>query len=223
MNDMQREIVELLGSDEEPTELRQQTLKTALGFKSAWLLLAEKLRDVEASRSFKDWGFSSFTAYCQDELSINRSVARKLIKGLKWLEEEAPEYKPSRESRSPDTNLPRPVPDFDTVNVLARGLRESEEKRVPYEKYKEIRDAALEGGASTSRVRKELRDAVPEEIRKEEADPVRHIKRALSEVEKALNRWAEESPSDDTTVKTAQVRDGLFEIVSRFESSDEEE
>lgn len=219
MNEMQREIVELLGSQDEPMDMRKKTLKTSLGFKSAWLLLAEQLRDVEESRSFKDWGHASFTAYCQEELSINRSVARKLINGLQWLENEAPEFKPSRESRSPETDLPRPVPDFDTVNVLARGLRESEEKRVPYDRYREIRDAALEGGASLNQVRKELRDAVPEEIRKEENDPVRHIKRALSEVEKALTRFAEDSPSGDTTVKAAQVRDGLFELVSTFEGT----
>ncbi len=220
MTDMRSEIVELFS--EEPTDLRRKTLKTSLGFKSAWLLLAEHLRDVEESRSFKDWGFGTFSAYCQDELVINRSVARKLIRGLQWLEEEAPEYKPSRDSRSPDTNLPKPVPDFDTVNVLARGLRESEEKRVPYERYQEIRDAALDG-ASLNQVRKDLRDAVPEEIRKQEDDPVRHIKRALSEVEKALMRWAEEAPSGDTTVKAAQVRDGLFELVSEFEGSEDED
>jgi hypothetical protein len=219
MDDMQKEIVELFS--EEPTDLRRKTLKTSLGFKSAWLLLAEHLRDVEQSKSFKDWGFGTFTAYCQDELVLNRSVARKLIRGLQWLEDEAPEYKPSADSRSPKTNLPKPVPDFDTVNVLARGLRESEEKRVPYEKYQEIRAAALEG-ASLNQVRKDLRDAVPEDIRKLEDDPVRHIKRALSEVEKALTRWSQDAPSDDATVKAARVRDGLFELVSTFEGSEDE-
>jgi hypothetical protein len=221
MDDMQREIVELFS--EEPEDLRRKTLKTSLGFKSAWLLLAEHLRDVEQSSAFKDWGFGTFTAYCQEELVLNRSVARKLIRGLQWLEEEAPEFKPSPDTRSPETNLPRPVPDFDTVNVLARGLRESEEKRVPYERYKEIRDSALDGSASLSQVRKDLREAVPEEIRKQEDDPVRHIKRALSEVEKALTRWSEEAPSDDATVKAAQVRDGLFELVSTFEGSGDDE
>lgn len=219
MHDMQQEIAQLLQSEQPVADLRSNALRVSRGFKSTWLLLAETLRDIQNTADYKTWGFDSFHHYCQDDLQLNRGMVKKLISGLEWVETEAPDFKPLPQYRQQD-NLPRPLPDVETVNALARGLRDSEENRIPYERYCEIRDAALAGELTSSRVRQDLRDAVSDEIRDAEVDPVRHIKRALSEIEKALGKWSDTQPSDKNTLLAAKIRDDLFALVSSIEADD---
>ena len=48
--------------------LRADTLQKARAFKRTWLELAEALTKVQAARSWEEWGFTDFDAYCRKEL-----------------------------------------------------------------------------------------------------------------------------------------------------------
>ena len=79
--------------EELPQEgLRYQLLESALAFKGSWIFLAEKLTEVHAQNAYKDWGFKGLVPYAQQELHINSGTVKKLLRGFKWLQTEAPQY-----------------------------------------------------------------------------------------------------------------------------------
>jgi hypothetical protein len=70
--------------------LRADTLQKARAFKRTWLELAEALTKVQAKRSWEEWGFTDFDAYCRKELHLRGSTVAKLLGSFRFLETSAP-------------------------------------------------------------------------------------------------------------------------------------
>ncbi|MBA2661435.1 MAG: hypothetical protein H0U74_04020 [Bradymonadaceae bacterium] len=197
-------------------DLRYQTLKGTVDFQSAWIELAEHLFNVDRTEAFREWGFRSFAVYCTNELRLSRTVAGKLMEGYQWVENQAPQYlpanRPPEDEASRSARLTHSAPDMDTVAVLAKAHREVKEERLPAATYADLKDAALRGERTVSALRKEFREAVPEHLRPEPVQkPLHHLRRALSEVEKALAQIASD---DDLLTEASALRDTIFALVA---------
>src|ERR1043165_7944126 len=70
--------------------MRADTLQKARAFKRTWLELAEALTRVQAGRSWEQWGFTDFDAYCRKELHLRGSTVAKLLGSFRFLETSAP-------------------------------------------------------------------------------------------------------------------------------------
>lgn len=202
----------------EPGDLRYTTLKSTVDFQSAWLDLAEHLYEVDRTESYREWGYRSFAVYCTNELRLTRTVAGKLLEGYQWVENQAPEYlpgnRPEDDEENPLASFHRPVPDVDTISVLAKAQREVKEERLPEATYDELKTAALRGERSLAELRKDFREAVPEHLRPQpEPKPLHHLRRALTEVEKALTQISEDSDAGLLSEASA-LRDAIYAVLS---------
>ncbi|MFU8806076.1 MAG: hypothetical protein ACNA8W_19850 [Bradymonadaceae bacterium] len=204
-------------------DVRYQTLRASVDFQSAWIELAEHVKEVEGSEAFRDWGFRSFNSYCTNELRLSRTLTTKMLEGYEWIEDQAPEYLPRKEAAGEDdAPRPRPVPDVDTVAVLAKAHREVKEERIPRKAYDDIKEAALRGERTVASLRKELKAAVPEHLREEPPpNPFRHLRRALSEVDKAMMQINTEDEAD-LLAQASSLRDAIFDLVSARDETDDD-
>lgn len=219
-------ISRLLDTVEEGT-LRHRALEGALEFKGSWVELARHLKDVEDEEKWKEWDYKSFNAYCKDELQLSRGEVRKLRQGYQWLEDEAPELivEVSDNSVGSDISKPRPIPDMDTVDQLAKGYREVEKERVPRDTYQELKRAALDGERSSYQLRREFKEAIPEHKRERKpANPRKHLKRALKALEKALSDIEEQGEDADPKLfeRARELRDEIFHLVATKEEESDE-
>jgi hypothetical protein len=202
--------------DLDPESPRFRVLEAALAFKASWVIFAEHLSEVATTGGFKDWGYSTFTAYCRDELFISTATAKKLVKGYQWLESEAPAYLPTPDKGGLKTAT-RPVPDFRTLEVLADAQEEVAKNRVAEDAYLRLRQAAFEGEHTASQLRRELKsEIVEEEPAPTLDDKVKVLRKALSASVKLidlLQTW----DGDDALLKDAEkLRD---KIVHRLPKS----
>jgi hypothetical protein len=198
-------MLEILDED----DLRHQAICASMALRAAWIDLAELLHEIADEEAFKEWGFRSPFSYCASELNLSRSTAEKLLEGFRWIQMEAPEYLP----RNQQDGVTLPVPELDTAAAMARGLREMEDDRLSAETYARLKEKALRNGESGRRLAKEIRESIPEHLRDDpEPNPFKHLKRALSEVEKALEQIDQHDSS--LLERASQVRDGIFELVT---------
>jgi hypothetical protein len=120
--------------------LRYQILSTALQFKTNWVDLGKHLYQVYKSEQFREWGYSSFQKYCSQEIGIKQATADKLTTSYYYLEKHEPKLLNQYKTKD------RPeIPDYETVNCLAK-IRE--DKNVCEEKYEEFKEAAFDEGCS---------------------------------------------------------------------------
>ena len=197
---------------------RYQALQRSIDFSSAWIDLAEVLHTINDAQIYKEWGFSSTWNYCERELNLTRTTAQKLLQGYTWMKEEAPEYMPKNQ-REPDgspARIPRPVPELNAASAMAYGYREMEDDRISANTYAELKESALRDGYRARALKREFKEAVPEHLRDQKPpNPLKHFKRALSELEKALEQLDDEDAQ--TLEEAAQLRDSIFALVSRQE------
>lgn len=197
----------------DPEDPHYRILEAALAFKASWVILGEHLNEVYLSRSFKDWGYASFSNFCSEELRVSSSTARKLVKSYQWLGEEAPEFIPRVEQGriTPD----RPVPDYNTIGVLADARKEYQAERVPEDAYLALKQAALEGDRTPAQLRKELKESIPESMREQNVDPVRTLRKALTSSVRTIDALREWDGSDELLVQAEQLRDAIAHHLPR--------
>ena len=187
---------------------RYQVLEAALAFKASWVMLAEHLSEVARSKTYKHWGYSTFGRYCADEVHVTPSTAKKLVKSYDWIEEEAPELIPRKEAGRIFPQ--RQVPDYGAISVLADARRELEAERVPKDAYLALKQAALEGERTATQLRRELKQAIPEELRDKPAiDKVRSLRKALTAAVKVIEHLREWDGNDALVVQAEELRDAL--------------
>lgn len=133
----------------EPGTLRRETLEAAKRFKSSWIELGRLLWTVWKEKSFREWGFLTFDAYCAKEIGIRAATAKKLLQSYYFLEKEEPTLLKRLEAEPP-ANLPSP----DSVNLL-RLL--GKKQGVPPEGYAQVRSYVLEKGREPPEVRAQVR------------------------------------------------------------------
>lgn len=213
-------LTELLESVD-PDTVRYDALKAALNFNGGWVRMAKLLHEVETSEAWKNWDYASFNAYCKEELQLTRGNIRKMREGYQWLEDEAPEL--LEPQAAGDASGPPPVPDIDTVDQLQKGYQKVREERVPRETYQELKRSALDGERSSYQLRREFKEAIPEDKReKKPANPRKHLKKALKSLEKALEELQQEGDDADAdmTERARKLRDEIFHLVA---TKDDEE
>lgn len=87
---------------ETPAELRQEILALAREIGAKYLRLARLLKQVRDRELWKEWGFSSFEEYCEQEVGFRDRKIRYLIATVEGFEragvteEEAAELEPSK-------------------------------------------------------------------------------------------------------------------------------
>ena len=76
----------------EPGSFRYKVLDAAKGFKSSWIDLGQYLFSVYRDKSYREWGYLTFDAYCAKEIGIRQPTAMKLLKSYSFLEREEPSF-----------------------------------------------------------------------------------------------------------------------------------
>lgn len=214
MEEKLRTLMETLPAE----DFRYKALKASMDFRASWVELAAVLNYVAEKESFKEWGYRSVWMYCDHELDLSRATSQKILDGYRWIKEEAPEYLPENqfdEAGSP-LRAPLPTPELNAASVMAQGYREMEDDRLSAETYAKLKEEALKNGANGRALSKGIKDAIPEHLRDKPApNPLRHFKRALKELEKALEQIDDED--DETAEEAIRLRDSIFELVARSE------
>ncbi len=189
-------------------DLRSQAIRASMSLRAAWIDLGELLSEIASDEAFKEWGYRSPFAYCATELNISRSMAEKLLEGYRWIQMEAPEFLPRNQEQE---GVTLPVPELDVASAMARGYREMEDDRISAETYRQLKEKALRNGESSRRISKEIREAIPEELRDTPPpNPLKHLKKALSEIEKALEQIEED---DDLLEQASRLRDEIYQVL----------
>ncbi len=179
---------------------RHRALQSALEFKSSWVRMAHRLKTVEEGELWSDWGYKSLNAYCKKELQLSRGEIRKGREGFAWLESEAPELASAITDDDPDSSPAPPVPDMETVDQLAKGYRDVREGRIPRKTYEDLKQAALDGQRSSYQLRRQFKEAIPEDKRESKPpDPEKHFRRALKAFEQALEELEQMQQGDGDT------------------------
>lgn len=130
-----------------PESARYQVLATAKQFKSSWVELGESLAKVSNSKSFSEWGFTSFEDYCTKEVRIRRQTAEKLLLAFRFLERKEPGLLERKEGRA--------LPDYRSVDLLRQA---DEQQQFSMEEYSELRQAVVEEERNHPSVAKQFRD-----------------------------------------------------------------
>jgi len=96
--------------------MRADTLQKARAFKRTWLELAEALARVQHGKSWEDWGFSDFDAYCRKELHLRASTVAKLLGSYRFLESSAPKVI----ERAREDHYEAPIPNIAAVEFVKK-------------------------------------------------------------------------------------------------------
>ncbi len=196
-----------------PDDPRYKVLEAALGFKASWVMLAEHLSDVYASKQYLLWGYPTFATYCVEEVHVTSATAKKLVRSYHWLEDEAPQLKPvdDRGNFAPK----REVPDYGTISVLADARKELQRERVPKDAYLALKQAALDGERTAGELRKELKAALPEPEKNTATEKARTLRKALTASVKLIDLLREWGEDDSLVVQAEDLRDLVADRLPR--------
>ena len=208
----------------DPSDPRYQVIKAALDYKASWIELAERLNVVAQNKDFKEWGYNTFKAFCDEELQLPQTTAKKLVRGYQWIDAEAPDMlgqfmavlEASEHGESLPANLAiRPVPELDTIDALVSAQRHVASERLSAQRYAELKEKALSGESTAKEIKKELREAMPGEDPEGDAHAIKVLRKTLSATERIIAQLEELSEADPAILTLAQqLRERVFEVVS---------
>jgi hypothetical protein len=139
--------------------LRADTLQKARAFKRTWLELAEALTKVQANRSWEQWGFTDFDAYCRKELHLRGSTVAKLLGSYRFLETSAPRVI-ERARSSGFENFETPIPSLPAVEFVQKA---TERAAADAETIETIKRVAFDEGLDAPLLAKKFKEiAFPE-------------------------------------------------------------
>ena len=135
----------------EPGSLRYEGLTAARDFKASWIALGRVLFQISNHRSYKEWRYLTFDAYCVKEIGIQPLTAKKLLRSYLFLERHEPAVLETEATPGlPPTNYPT----YEAVDVLRQA---KETARLPEPAYRELRERVFERGEEAPALRKQLR------------------------------------------------------------------
>ncbi|MBI3315667.1 MAG: hypothetical protein HYZ87_01650 [Candidatus Omnitrophica bacterium] len=134
-----------------PDSFRYKVLDCAKRFKSSWIELGQTLFQVHRDKTYKDWGYLTFEAYCAKEIGIRQATAIKLLKSYSFLEREEPEF---LKRRTLDETDPSRIPGYEAVNAL-RLVKER--NRIPEGDYESLRGEVLDDAKEDDQIKKKIR------------------------------------------------------------------
>jgi hypothetical protein len=96
----------------DPSSDRYRVLRAAKDFKAAWVTMGEELTVVREKETFRQWGYTSFDAYCRRELRLKVDTANKLTRSFGYLRDHQPDVLEGATVRE--------LPPLDVVDLLSR-------------------------------------------------------------------------------------------------------
>ncbi len=159
--------------------IREEAMKTAKDFKSAWINLGQVLHTVYKDKLFRDWDFQKFEDYAKKEIRVKKETAMKLLRSYYFMEKNEPTYLKEKIINDEGSDC---VPEYESVDLLRRAKNRPE---LNVDDYTNLRDKVLEQGQTPTEVKKELtslikqrEDKIPEEVRAEKR--LSNIKRMIT-------------------------------------------
>lgn len=140
-------------SRRDPATLRLELVKRARAFKRSWVDMAEALVEVRDSGAYREFGFTDFHRYCEEELNLKRATVDKLTGSYVALERHAP-------SALARDGVAMPLPAMESVDYFAAALAGSGPKgRAPSpppgpEVVEELRRAVFDENLPVAALRK---------------------------------------------------------------------
>ncbi|HTL70881.1 MAG TPA: hypothetical protein VL404_06280 [Candidatus Eisenbacteria bacterium] len=194
----------------EPESLRYRILDSAKDFKSSWIELGRYLFTVYKDKTFKDWGYLTFEAYCAKEIGIRQATAVKMLKSYSFLEREEPSF--VREDAW-EEKKPREIPGYESVNAL-RLAKESES--ITERQYKDLREEVFEGGKEDAEVKKKIRYVLKNARPAQAKDPVEEKGEALTRLHSQLRQAKLRLNELEIPAKILKHLDALIEVLDDF-------
>lgn len=167
------------------TGLRLRAVETARQFKRSWLEMARVILEVRNRRSYESWGYPDVYAYCLEELRIKRPTVEKLVLSYSTISEHAPKVLNY-------DGVAQPIPSVDSVDYLAKALRERDTEEdgsgLPSEDViAELKQAIFEEGAPVQSLRKRFDPIIhPKSEAEIERDAIKKALGALRRLEATL-------------------------------------
>ncbi|MBI4845830.1 MAG: hypothetical protein HY810_05085 [Candidatus Omnitrophica bacterium] len=205
------ERIEASMAEVEKGSLRYMILECAKNFKSSWINLGQYLMSVKRDKTFKEWGYLTFEAYCAKEIGIRKQTGMKLLRSYSFLEQEEPEYIKKEYLDSAQINN---IPTYEAVNTL-RQVKSNKDLGIA--DYERMKQQIFEEGREDKEVKdsyqlmlKAVKEADPEQARAERR--VKHVRRMLGAL-KSIKREME----IDKFLSASTIKE-LEKVISKVES-----
>lgn len=191
----------------EPGSWRARILATAIAFKRSWVELARELTAIREQGAFREWGYRTFEAYAQNELSLRRETVQKLVRSFDYLHRYEPSVLEAHQSTEPEA---APIPGYQALDILA------EARDNPYlaeTDYREIRDQVFRDDPPASAVRRLVKERAPEPPPASPDDPAVRLRKALSLAERLYGLLVEEEVPESIAQAVEQAVGGLRRLL----------
>lgn len=196
----------------DPSSERYQVLRATRDFKASWVELGERLTTTREGGDYKQWGHTTFEAYCRQELHLKSETANKLTRSFAFLRDHNPESLENRQTRE--------LPPLDVVDLLSRAR---ERAKLSTDQFSEIEGAVFDGESPPSKqeVIKRFREIDPE-VFKPAAKPTRtagddDIRKALLLAERLSSLV--EPHTDVSSASRHALKNLVHELRGLFEST----
>lgn len=191
--------------------LRADTLQKARAFKRTWLELAEALTKVQAGRSWEQWGFTDFDAYCRKELHLRGSTVAKLLGSYRFLETSAPRVIERARSTGFE-NFETPIPSLPAVEFVQKA---TERAAADPETIETIKRVAFDEGVDAPLLAKKFKEiAFPETDR----DKREKLRSNIAQTARKLSSLIAEQGSPVPTKLAIRVEEIVGELLESIEN-----
>ena len=188
--------------------LRADTLSKARAFKRTWLELAEALTKVQGKRSWEEWGFTDFDAYCRKELHLRGSTVAKLLGSFRFLETSAPRVI----ERAREDHFESPIPSIPVVEFVQKAIDKGAADADTIETIKRV---AFEEGADAPLLAKQFKAiAFPETDR----DKREKLRSSIAQTARKLSSLIAEEGSPVPKKLAIQVEEVVGELLEAIEN-----
>ncbi len=189
--------------------LRADTLQKARAFKRTWLELAEALTKVQAGRSWEQWGFTDFDAYCRKELHLRGSTVAKLLGSFRFLETSAPRV---IERARAEGFEQAPIPSLPAVEFVQRA---TERAAADPETMETIKRVAFDEGLDAPLLAKKFKElAFPETS----ADKREKLRAGIAQTARKLSSMIAEEGSPVPKKLAIRVEELVGELLESIEN-----
>jgi hypothetical protein len=188
--------------------LRADTLQKARSFKRTWLELAEALTKVQAARSWENWGYPDFDAYCRKELHLRGSTVAKLLGSYRFLETSAPRVI----ERVREAPFEAPIPSIPAIEFVQKAI---ERDAADAETIETIKRVAFEEGVDAPLLAKQFKAiAFPET----ERDKREKLRASIAQTARKLSTLIAEEGSPVPKKLAIQVEEVVGELLEAIEN-----
>jgi hypothetical protein len=188
--------------------LRADALQKARSFKRTWLELAEALTKVQGARSWENWGFPDFDAYCRKELHLRGSTVAKLLGSYRFLETSAPRVI----ERVREAPFEAMIPSIPAVEFVQKAI---ERDAADAETIETIKRVAFEEGVDAPLLAKQFKAiAFPETDR----DRREKLRSSIAQTARKLSTLLAEEGSPVPKKLAIQVEEVVGELLEAIEN-----